>query len=91
MSGFELLWIVRRRFPHIPVIAMSGEFKVTEPEGLIADRFFSKGFLPPEESFATIADLLSRSRLRPQVNKPDRAPVRIPRTTEGYFVVTGTD
>ncbi len=26
MSGFELLSIVRKRFPHIPVIAISGEF-----------------------------------------------------------------
>jgi len=25
MSGFELLSIVRQRFPHIPVIAISGE------------------------------------------------------------------
>jgi CheY-like chemotaxis protein len=26
MSGFELLSIVRRRFPHIPTIAISGEY-----------------------------------------------------------------
>ena len=27
MSGFELLSIVRRRFPHVPVIAISGKFE----------------------------------------------------------------
>src|ERR1700691_3646107 len=27
MSGFELLSVVRRRFPHIPVIAISGEYE----------------------------------------------------------------
>ena len=31
MSGFELLSVVRRRFPHIPVIAMSGEFNSAAP------------------------------------------------------------
>ena len=27
MSGFEFLSVVRRRFPHIPVIAISGNLK----------------------------------------------------------------
>jgi CheY-like chemotaxis protein len=43
MSGFELLSIVRRRFPHIPVIAISGEYVGESPTGLIADAFFVKG------------------------------------------------
>ena len=32
MSGFELLSVVRRRFPHIPVIAISGEYSGDAPE-----------------------------------------------------------
>src|SRR5512141_2650479 len=43
MSGFELLSVVRRRFPHIPVVAISGEFTNGSPAGLIADAFFTKG------------------------------------------------
>jgi CheY-like chemotaxis protein len=44
MSGFELLSIVRRRFPAIPVIAMSGSFVGnTVPDGLPADAFYEKG------------------------------------------------
>ena len=43
MSGFELLSVVRRRFPQIPVIAISGEFNSHAPTGLIADAFFRKG------------------------------------------------
>jgi CheY-like chemotaxis protein len=31
MSGFELLSVVRRRFPHIPVIAISGEYAADSP------------------------------------------------------------
>lgn len=91
MSGFELLSVVRRRFPHIPVIAISGEFNGTAPSGLIADHFFSKGSYSPEELFLRIADLLERSPFRPNITKPDRAPVWIPTSAEGYFVITCTD
>lgn len=44
MSGFELLSVVRRRFPAIPVIAMSGTFSGENvPNGVPADGFFQKG------------------------------------------------
>jgi CheY-like chemotaxis protein len=44
MSGFELLSVVRRRFPAIPVIAMSGAFAgSTIPKGIPADAFYQKG------------------------------------------------
>jgi CheY-like chemotaxis protein len=91
MSGFEFLSVVRRRFPQIPVIAISGEFTVETPVGLIADAFFMKGHYQPEELFRKIAELIKQSPIRPQVVKPDRAPVWIPRSETGYFVVTCTD
>jgi CheY-like chemotaxis protein len=44
MSGFELLGVVRRRFPAIRTIAMSGSFSGDEvPSGVAADAFFQKG------------------------------------------------
>jgi CheY-like chemotaxis protein len=44
MSGFELLSIVRRRFPGIAVIAMSGAYSgVAVPQGVAADAFYAKG------------------------------------------------
>jgi CheY-like chemotaxis protein len=44
MSGFELLSVVRRRFPVIKTIAMSGAFRGDEvPSGLAADGFYQKG------------------------------------------------
>jgi len=44
MSGFELLSVVRRRFPAITVIAMSGAYHGTEvPYGVAADAFHAKG------------------------------------------------
>ena len=44
MSGFELLSIVRRRFPEVRVIAMSGAFSgYAVPCGVTADDFYEKG------------------------------------------------
>jgi len=44
MSGFELLTVVRRRFPAIQVIVMSGSFSGKEvPSGVAADGFYGKG------------------------------------------------
>ncbi len=44
MSGHELLSVVRRRFPTVQVIAMSGAFSGDEvPSGVAADAFYQKG------------------------------------------------
>lgn len=44
MSGFELLSVVRRRFPAILAIAMSSAFSGNEvPSGVAADAFYQKG------------------------------------------------
>jgi len=62
MSGFELLSIVRRRFPGIPVIAMSGMYAGDSvPQGVIADAFYSKGQRTPPALFRIVADVLRRS------------------------------
>ena len=88
MSGFELLSVIRRRFSHIPVIAISGEYNGTAPTGLIADAFFTKGSYTLAQLFTKIADLLEQSPLRPHIAKPDKAPVWIPRDPTGYFILT---
>ena len=47
MSGFELLSVVRRRFPAIRAIAMSGSYSGdTVPPGVAADAFYEKGTHP---------------------------------------------
>lgn len=44
MSGFEFLQLVRRHFPLIHLIAMSGAFVGDEvPSGVAADAFYQKG------------------------------------------------
>jgi CheY-like chemotaxis protein len=42
MSGFELLSVVRRRFPSVYVIGMTGAFVDRLPPGIAADAFYRK-------------------------------------------------
>jgi len=53
MSGFELLSVVRRRFPTIAVIAMSGAYPGGGgvPSGVAADGFYAKGSTSTAELF----------------------------------------
>lgn len=89
MSGFELLSIIRRRFPHIPTIAISGEFILANmPLGLLVDYFFQKGGYTPEELLQKIKELISHSPIRPHLGKHDKAPLWIPRKNADYIVVT---
>jgi CheY-like chemotaxis protein len=46
MPGSELLGIVRRQFPNILLIAMSGSPSESVPPGIIADAFYEKGKAP---------------------------------------------
>ncbi len=88
MNGFELLSIIRRRFPQVAVIAISGEYNGLTPPGMLADAFFSKASYTPEELFSKIADLLKASPIRPNTARSDFAPVWVPKNREGYFVLT---
>jgi len=89
MSGFEFLSIVRRRFPQIPTVAISGEFQpALAPLGVLADAFFAKPFRF-EELLARVAELLQDAPPRPAI-KRDKAPVWVPRNGE-YYVITCTD
>jgi hypothetical protein len=90
MSGFEFLSVVRKRFPHIPVIAVSGAYN-GGLGGVIADAFFFKGEYKPDELFTKIRVLIESGPIRPYVPRPDRAPVWIPVNDTGYFVVTCPD
>jgi CheY-like chemotaxis protein len=65
MSGFELLEVVRERFPLMPVIAVSGECEGNEPPaGVLADAFLSKGGYTIGELCGKIAELISAPPIR---------------------------
>jgi CheY-like chemotaxis protein len=89
MSGFELLSIVRRRFPHLPTIAISGEYMLANmPLGLLVDHFFQKGGYTPEQLLAKMKDVIAESPIRPHLGKQKLAPLWIPRIDADYLVVT---
>jgi len=89
MSGFEFLAIVRKRFPRIATIAMSGEYLSSEnPRGILADAFLQKGRYTVDELFEEVAKLLAVSPIRSEREKSDIAPLFVPRDPAGYLIVT---
>lgn len=59
MSGFELLSVVRRRFPNVMAVAASGAYACSAvPEGVIADAFYAKGKESAQALLEIIANLI---------------------------------
>jgi CheY-like chemotaxis protein len=89
MSGFEFLAIVRKRFPRIATIAMSGEYIPGEnPSGILADAFLQKGRYTVKELFEEVTKLLAASPIRSEREKSDIAPLFVPRDRAGYLIIT---
>ncbi len=89
MSGFEFLAVVRKRFPHIATVAMSGDYIPSEnPSGILADAFLQKGHYSIKELFQEVAKRLGVSPLRPEREKSDIAPFFVPRDRAGYLLLT---
>jgi CheY-like chemotaxis protein len=98
MSGFEFLSVVRRRFPKISVIAMSGAYHSGDsvPGGVIADAFYAKGHSDPEMLLQTVAGLIRTFATHAIEHERESAPVWIPRNGKDsygvpYVVLTCTD
>jgi CheY-like chemotaxis protein len=79
MSGYELLSVVRRRFPQILSVAMSGAYQGNGvPTGVIADSFYAKGE-SPGKLLATIWGLVQTSGDRTREHQKEVTPAWIPR------------
>jgi CheY-like chemotaxis protein len=98
MSGFELLSVVRRRFPEIPVIAISGAYESGDqvPGGVIADAFYPKGEHHPSELIRTVAELIRTTASRAFSHHRQTAPVWVPRNGKDsrgipFIVLTCTE
>jgi CheY-like chemotaxis protein len=97
MSGFELLSVVRRRFPQIVVIAMSGAYECREevPAGVIADAFYPKGRRSATPLLKMVENLLGTVAIRTPSHLRESAPVWIPRNGKDgsgrpFIVITCT-
>ena len=78
MSGFELLSVVRRRFPQIQVIAMSGwDMGERASGGIAADAFYQKG--TGIGRLLQIVEAMSRPKQQTSARHPGApAPIWIP-------------
>jgi CheY-like chemotaxis protein len=89
LSGFELLSIIRTRFPQIAVLSISDEYTpVTVPHEAICDAFLPKGANFEFELFEEIQNLIHASPIRGSRPKSNLAPVWIPRSGRGYIILT---
>lgn len=98
MSGFELLSVVRRRFPEIAVLAVSGAYDALNfiPGGVIADAFYAKGANHPEELSRIVGELIKTSAMRAANHREHSVPIWIPKNGKDsrgipFIVLTCTD
>lgn len=88
MSGFEFLAIVRQRFPHIAIVAMSGDYvQGVEMTVIKADAFWQKG-QPTKKLLQEITRVVAASPARPESAKAEAASLFLTRDSAGYLIIT---
>src|ERR1019366_2450437 len=92
MSGFEFVSVVRRRFPLIPVIVLSGSIPKDEvPPESEPDVWFEKGTLNFAELFKTLRDLVRSSPQHIDLPQVVTTPARTWLGFAGYVMLTCPD
>ncbi len=87
MSGLEFLNVVRRRFPQIPVIVISGVAANDMPEGVAADVYFHKNGFGFEQLLQTISDLTRKPPPRTAPPHVDLKPVQARWDRDGHYII----
>jgi hypothetical protein len=87
MSGIELLEVVRKRFPQIPVIVISAIAADEMPEEVIADAYYHKNGFGFERLLQTISDLTRRPPLRTAPPHVDNKPVQARWDGDGHYAM----
>jgi CheY-like chemotaxis protein len=89
MSGFELLSIVRREYPQIAVIVISGEYLANfQRPGVLMNAFFTKGQYHPEELIAKINELHLQASSHETIIGAELAPLWMSRQNQTSLIVT---
>jgi hypothetical protein len=91
MSGIEFISVVRRRFPSIPVIALSGSIPSEFPAEAEPDVWFEKGALQVPALLQAIHDLVRKTPAEANFPQVVTTPVRTRPGFAGYFILTCTD
>ena len=87
MTGFEFLEVVRKRFPHIPVIIISGTAADELPEGVAADAYCPKNEFISEQLLQTMADLTRKLPLRSAPPPIDNEPAQAKWDGNGHYII----
>jgi CheY-like chemotaxis protein len=91
MSGIELISVVRRRFPSIPVIALTGGFPCELPAEAKPDYSFDKNTGRTRDLVQAVSDLARKAVDYPHPPQVIATAVRVRASDAGYFDLTCTD
>ena len=91
MSGIEFISVVRRRFPPIPVVGLSGAIPNEVPAESKPDVWFDKNTLDFSELVLTVQNLALKVPDRVDLPQVVPIPVLAPPGVVGHFILTCTD
>ena len=91
MSGFEFISVVRRRFPSIAVIVLSGSIPNEVPAEAKPDVWFDKGTLNTGELLRVLQDLVRKTPDRVNLPQVATTPARTLPGFADYFMLACTD
>ena len=91
MSGVEFISVVRRRFPSIPVIVLSGSIQRELPAESKPDRWFEKSAQQIPELLQALHELVRKTPDPANLPQVVSTPVRTRVGGAGYIVLTCTD
>ena len=80
--------VVRRRFPSISIIALTGSIERELPEGVEPDRWFEKSAQQIPEILQAVHVLAGKTPDRADLPQVISTPVRAHRDEAGFFVLT---
>ena len=87
MPGRELLAVVRKRFPQIPVIVITSDAPDGMPAGVAADAYCHKSGFGFEQLLETISDLTRKPPLRTAPPPVDNKPVQARWDKNGDYII----
>ena len=91
MAGIEFISVVRRRFPFILVIGLTGTIPDEVPAEAKPDVWFEKDALNISDFLQTLRDLVRKTPDRVDLPQRVTAPVRTRPGFAGYFILTCPD
>jgi hypothetical protein len=91
MEGIEFISVVRRRFPSIRVIGLSGAIPDEVPKESRPDVWFDKGRLNISELLRAVQDLVRRTPDRTDLPQGVTTPARIQLGLAGYIILSCPD